>query len=149
MTLPFFIGVLTLAPAVLALLVLLSALLRVARLPVVAFLAAVGALIPAICLPFFTPILKNGDLIRIVPPFGDVHVETAWFAPAYRIDAFGVFAAYGIVFLVAPLLLWMAFHGESATVEVEAVAATDGDEGTAEVEVAAATRRLGLFQRRL
>ncbi len=149
MTLPFFIGVLTLAPAVLALLVLLAALLRIARLPVIAILATVGALIPAICLPFFTPILKNGELIRILPPFGDAHVETAWFTPAYRIDAFGVFAAYGIVFLVAPLLLWMAFHGESATVEaveVEAVEAADGEE---EVAATAVPRRLGLFERRL
>ena len=147
MTLPFFIGVLTLAPAVLALLVLLSALLRIARLPVVAFLATVGALIPAICLPFFTPVLKNGDLFRILPPFGNAHVDTAWFTPAYRIDAFGVFAAYGIVFLVVPLLLWMAFHGESAI--VEAVVATDGDEEVAVAEIAPATQRLGLFQRRL
>src|SRR5947209_2516810 len=104
MTLPFFIGVLTLAPAVVALLILLSA------------------------LPLFAPILKAGDLLRLTPAIGDQHIDTAWFSFAYRIDAFGVFAAYGIVFLVTPLLLWMAFHGESALVEIEATGDDEADE---------------------
>ncbi len=153
MTLPFFIGVLTLAPAVVALLILLSALLRIARLPIVVILATVGALIPAIFLPFFAPILKNGDLLRLLPLFGDQNVATAWFSPAYRIDAFGVYAAYGIVFLVTPLLLWMAFHGEAATAAAESVVDVEApqiaDDGSGVRVEVVATQRLGLFQRRL
>src|SRR5262245_647993 len=119
MPLTLFIGMLTLAPAVLALAVLGVGLAKYARLPVVLGLAALGALVPAISLLFLVSALAGGDLLLPPPLFGGLTGENAWFSAAYRIDAFGVYAAYGIVFIITPILVWMAFHGEMAEVAPE------------------------------
>src|SRR5262249_50967431 len=137
-------GILTLAPAVLALAVLGVGLARYTRAPVIVGLATLGALIPAICLPFFVPALTNGDLLLPSPLFGGVTGENVLFSPAYRIDAFSVFAAYGIVFLITPILLWMGLHGEKsapALAEEQATTpdATDDASGDASGDASAHT----------
>lgn len=117
MPLTTFLGLLTLAPAVLGLLVLAVGLLKYPRAPLVIGLAILGALVPAVCLLFLSPALSGGDLILVQPLFGGVTGPNAWFSPAYRLDGFDMFAAYGVAFIVAPLLLWLAFHGDMPSVE--------------------------------
>jgi formate hydrogenlyase subunit 3/multisubunit Na+/H+ antiporter MnhD subunit len=153
MPLTLFIGMLTLAPAVLALAVLGVGLAKYARLPVVLGLAALGALVPAISLPFLVQGLASGELLLPSPLFGGVTGDNAWLSAAYRIDAFGVFAAYGIVFIITPILLWMAVHGEFAevapdTLPVEPAQSEDEHAADAGAAAPAATTASANFMQR-
>ncbi len=113
-----FTGLLTLAPAVAALAILGLGLARRAHAPFVLGLAVLGALVPAICLLVVAPVLASGDPVQVVL-FGGVSGPEAWFSPAYRFDAFGLYAALGLTFLIVPLLLWMAWRGGSAISEAQ------------------------------
>ncbi len=145
MPLTLFMGLLTLAPAVIGLLVLVVGLLKYPRAPLVIGLAVLGALVPAVCLPFLSPALAGGDPILLQPLFGGALGPNVWFSPAYRLDGFGLFAAYGVAFLVAPLLLWLAFHGDMSVVK-DAKEPAEGAEGDG---VVAPEARAGFMSRAL
>src|SRR5262249_19725154 len=132
MPLTLYIEILTLSPAVLALVVVGVGLVKYARLPVVIGLAALGALVPAVALPYLGPGLEGGELLLPNPLFGGLTGDNAWFSAAYRIDAFGVFAAYGIVFIITPILLWMAFHGDIPALAPDTLLAATGESDDAD-----------------
>lgn len=110
MTLPVFLGILTLAPAVGGLIILALGLARRATPALALGIAALGALIPAICLLFLAPYLASGDPLYATL-FGGSIAPNAWFSAAYRVDAFGLYAAFGVAYLVTPLLLWLGWRG--------------------------------------
>ena len=113
-----FIGVLTLAPAVCGLLALSLGLLKRPLAPVVLALAIVGALIPAICLILLARDLTSGEPLLAVM-FGGASSGSGGFTPGYRFDAFALYAAFGVSFIVTPLLLWLAWQGGQALDEGE------------------------------
>jgi formate hydrogenlyase subunit 3/multisubunit Na+/H+ antiporter MnhD subunit len=108
--LTWFIGVLTFSPAIAALLIALAGFIRFIRprAPLVLAIAALGALIPAICLLLLVPDLASGQPI-FTSLAGGVGLND-WFAAAYRLDDLGLYAAFGLAFVVSPLLLWMAWQ---------------------------------------
>ncbi|GEM_PF-900289 len=82
------------------------------RLPRIAplIVAILGALIPMAGLVALAP-----DVIPELPLqltfLTNPHLApTAPFAPVYRVDTFGMYCAFGIAFLVAPLLLWVSWR---------------------------------------
>jgi formate hydrogenlyase subunit 3/multisubunit Na+/H+ antiporter MnhD subunit len=109
-SLPFFAVVLTLAPAVCALAVVAVGQIKPAPRYVLFALAALGTLVPAIFLLILAPQLSSGVPVRLALLGGDPR-PTAVFSPVYRLDALGLYAGLGLVFIVTPLLLWMAWHG--------------------------------------
>ncbi|MGZ3636857.1 MAG: proton-conducting transporter transmembrane domain-containing protein [Ktedonobacterales bacterium] len=113
MTIPVFLGILTLSPAIGGLIILALGLARRAMPALALGIAALGALIPAICLLFLTPYLASGDPL-FATLFGGSIAPNAWFSAAYRVDAFGLYAAFGVTFLVTPLLLWLGWRGAAA-----------------------------------
>lgn len=110
MPLTLLLGALTLAPLVAALAVAALGLAKRALPPAVFALAAAGALVPALCLLVLAPYLASGDPLRAAL-FGGVVGPTAWFSPVYRADAFSLYTGLGLAFLVAPVLLWLAWKG--------------------------------------
>src|SRR5579872_3662754 len=83
------IGVLTLVPALAAILIAGLGAARRAFAPVVFVLCALGALAPIICLLILAPYLGNGEPLRVTL-FGGSLAANAWFSAVYRADAFGV-----------------------------------------------------------
>src|SRR5262249_60961610 len=114
MPLTLYIEILTLSPAVLALVVVGVGLVKYARLPVVIGLAALGALVPAVALPYLGPGLGGGELLLPNPLFGGLTVDNALFSAAYRIDAFCVIAGYGLVLLMLTILFLRGFYCDLA-----------------------------------
>src|SRR5262249_61978521 len=110
MPLTLYIEILTLSPAVLALVVVGVGLVKYARLPVVIGLAALGALVPAVALPYLGPGLEGGELLLPNPLFGGITGDNAWFYAAYRIDAFSVFGVFGVCFIINQILLLMGYY---------------------------------------
>lgn len=104
------IGVLTLVPALAAILIAGLGVARRALAPVVFVLCALGALAPIICLLILAPYLGSGEPLRVTL-FGGSLAANAWFSAVYRADAVGVYAGLGLTILVVPLLLWMAWKG--------------------------------------
>ena len=118
MSLTFFFGVLTLTPAVLALVLLALGLARRASAAVALALAALGALVPAVCLVVLAPTVSP-DLPLDVTLFNGL--PTGWFTAAYRADAFSLYTSVAVAFVVAPLLLWFAWRGAAiSAAETEA-----------------------------
>jgi formate hydrogenlyase subunit 3/multisubunit Na+/H+ antiporter MnhD subunit len=109
-SLPFFAVVLTLAPAVCALAVVAVGQIKPAPRYVLFALAALGTLVPAIFLLILAPQLSSGVPVRLALLGGDTRPK-AVFSPVYRLDALGLYAGLGLVFIITPLLLWMAWHG--------------------------------------
>nr|MBF6592040.1 hypothetical protein [Ktedonobacterales bacterium] len=109
MSFSLFFGVLTLTPAVMALVILGLGLSQRARAPLALGLAALGAVVPAISLLLLAPDLSLGVPFHVAlwPGAG---IQHAWFAPVLRADNFGLFAAFGLVYLITPLLLWIAWR---------------------------------------
>jgi hypothetical protein len=108
-SLTIFLGVLTLAPALLALAVVTLGITRRALPGVVLGLACAGVLIPAICLLLLAPDLSTGVPIDL-GLFGGIAGDTARFSAGYRLDPFALYAAFGLAFIVTPLLVWMAWQ---------------------------------------
>lgn len=125
MPLTLLLGVLTLTPAACALVIAALGLAKRALPPVVLALAAIGVLVPAICLLVLVPYLASSEPLRL-SLFGGVTGPTAWFSPIYRADAFSLYAGLGLAFLIAPVLLWLAWQGPS----VAGRQATTGNGGT-------------------
>lgn len=115
MPLTWFIGALTFSPALAAILIALAGFIRFIRprAPLVLALAVLGALIPAICLLLLAPDLASGQPI-FTSLAGGVGLND-WLAIAYRVDSLGLYAAFGLAFIIAPLLLWMAWQRGAAT----------------------------------
>lgn len=128
MPLTWFVGTLTFSPALAAILIALAGFIRFIRprAPLVLALAALGALIPAICLLLLVPDLASGQPI-FTSLAGGVGLND-WLAAAYRLDSLGLYAALGLALIIAPLLLWMAWQrGASSATDLpaEAVDAPD------------------------
>ncbi|HEV2459499.1 MAG TPA: proton-conducting transporter membrane subunit [Ktedonobacterales bacterium] len=131
MSLPVFVGVLTFAPAVFALLIAATGLARRALAPLALGLAVIGALVPAICLLIIAPWLASGVPLFFTLLGGGVG-QNDWLSAAYRVDSFGLYAALGIVFIITPLLLWMAWQRGGVLLAAE----TTGDTPAADTGVA-------------
>ncbi|MFI5275109.1 MAG: hypothetical protein ACHQ4H_18925, partial [Ktedonobacterales bacterium] len=133
MPLSAYILLITLAPAVCGVLIVALGLARRAVVPAALALAVVGALIAAVGTVLLAPAM-DPNLPFFFTLFGGT--ISAWFGAAYRIDAFGLYAALGITLVVAPLLLWMAWQrGSAASAEDELeVAAVSEVAGTVEIE---------------
>ncbi|HEX6819859.1 MAG TPA: hypothetical protein VF120_15895 [Ktedonobacterales bacterium] len=108
MSLPLFFALLTLAPAVAAVLIAALGLANRPIARVVGILTIVGALIPLAALLYLVADLSSGMPLRLTL-FGPVGPGT-WLSLAYRSDAFSVYAAFGVVVVIAPLLLWMVWR---------------------------------------
>lgn len=137
-----FIGVLTLAPAVCGLLALALGLLKRPLAPVVLALAIIGAVIPAICLILLARDLTSGEPLLAVM-YGGGSGSSGSFTPGYRFDALALYAALGLAFLVTPLLLWLAWQGDTSASETDPVV------GPADAETDATTDQPAPFARRL
>lgn len=114
MPITLFVGVLTLTPAVCALLAAGLGLAKRASRPLLLVPAGLGVLIPAICLLMITPELSTGAPLRLALFGGVTSVSTA-FSAVYRLDAFALYTGFGLIFLILPLLLWMAWSGGVGT----------------------------------
>lgn len=148
-----FVGVLTLAPAICGLLALGLGLLKRPLAPILLTLAVVGALIPAICLILLArDLTTNEPLLAVL--FGGASSSSGGFTPGYRFDALALYAALGVAFLIAPLLLWLAWRGGQTTADVEPaledeVVVDDVDDvDDAEAEQAAEPEPIPGFMRR-
>jgi formate hydrogenlyase subunit 3/multisubunit Na+/H+ antiporter MnhD subunit len=124
---------LTLAPGVFALLILIAGLLKKPLAPLTLGLAALGALVPVVCLLLIVSALHGTTVPLWFTLFGGSISETAWFSAAYRIDPLGIYAAFGITCIVAPLLIWMAWQrGNEVIASGTAVDAESDQEGNQE-----------------
>ena len=110
MSLPFFLGALTLAPALCALLIAGLGVARFAFKSLALALCLIGLLLPIVLLFILYPELSSGNPV-FAGLFGGSSGLNDWFSAAYRIDGFGLYAAFGITIIVAPLLVWMAWRG--------------------------------------
>jgi formate hydrogenlyase subunit 3/multisubunit Na+/H+ antiporter MnhD subunit len=119
-----FVGLLVGMPALAALVLLALGLARRAVAPAALALVAVGALVPALALLVAQPYVASGDPLRTVL-LGGGSGPTDWFAPAVRLDGFGMYAGLGLTFLVVPLLLWVAWQTTPALAGTPAVPAED------------------------
>jgi hypothetical protein len=122
-SLPVFVGVLTFAPAVFAVLIAATGLARRALAPLALGLAVVGALVPAICLLIIAPWLASGVPLFFTLLGGGVG-QNDWLSAAYRVDSFGLYAALGIAFIITPLLLWMAWQRGGTLLATETAGGT-------------------------
>ncbi len=109
-TIPLFLGILTLVPAVAGLIIAALGLARRATPALALSIAALGALVPAVCAVILAGYLLSGEPVYATL-FGGSIAPDAWFSAVYRVDAFGVYAVFGIAFLVTPLLLWLGWRG--------------------------------------
>jgi formate hydrogenlyase subunit 3/multisubunit Na+/H+ antiporter MnhD subunit len=108
-------GILTLAPAVAAILVLALGLARRPLLPAVLVLAALGVLVPIVTLLELAPDVSFVIPLRVSLLGGPL--DTA-FTPLLRADALGLYAAFGVALLIVPFLIWIALRSAPASVLV-------------------------------
>jgi formate hydrogenlyase subunit 3/multisubunit Na+/H+ antiporter MnhD subunit len=128
--LPLFFGVLTLAPAVAALLI---AGLGRARRPIALAATALGALLPIAALLYLAAgkyTSLEGQRITLIGPSG----PGTWLSLAYRYDGFAIYAAWGVALVIAPLLLWMVWRGGAASMTEGEPAAAGTAAGAASAE---------------
>lgn len=107
MSLTLLFGLMTLAPAVVAILLVILSRLTTFRLPSpVAFaLAGLAAAAPIVGL-----ILLSSDLAFPTPlRFAFVGNSATPFAPVFRADGLSFYSAWGISVLIVPLLLWLVW----------------------------------------
>ncbi len=140
MSLSLLFGILTLAPAVAAILVLALGLARRPLLPAVLVLAALGVIAPIVALLELAPDVSFVIPLRVSLLGGPLN---AAFAPLVRADALGLYAAFGVAVLIVPFLLWVALRSSPAS----ALTTTSADD-TAETEEVVESEpepRVGLF----
>jgi formate hydrogenlyase subunit 3/multisubunit Na+/H+ antiporter MnhD subunit len=118
-------GILTLAPAVAAILVLVLGLVRRPLLPAVLALAALGVLVPIVTLFELAPDLSFVIPLRVSLLGGPLD---AGFTPLLRADALGLYAAFGVAALVVPFLIWVALRSTPASVFVTSTEETAEEE---------------------
>lgn len=114
MSLTLYFALLLLAPALFALIIAAFGFARRPLAWLVGACAALGVLLPLIGLIILN--LANGSAVPIqITLLGAAGPKILW-ALAYRVDAAGYYAAYGLLVAVTPLLLWLAWRGKfSAT----------------------------------
>lgn len=108
LSLTLFIAIVTLAPAILGILVFALGLAGYATRRLALALAIVGAIVPVVGVPLLASQVAFGYPVA-VRPFGLGSGFGAWVLPTYRLDTFAVFAAMGVAYVVLPLLLWLCF----------------------------------------
>jgi formate hydrogenlyase subunit 3/multisubunit Na+/H+ antiporter MnhD subunit len=127
-SLSLFFGVLTLTSAVMALIIVGLGYAQRARAPLALGLAAIGTVVPAIALLVLTPDLSLGVPYHVALwPGSDI--QRSWFAPILRADNFGHYAALGLAFIIAPLLLWIGWHTTRQGPAQAAIGASDRTSG--------------------
>jgi formate hydrogenlyase subunit 3/multisubunit Na+/H+ antiporter MnhD subunit len=112
------LGALTLAPALCALLIAGLGVARFALQPLALALSLLGLLVPVVLL-LLVALGSSSDNALFVGLFGGSVNENAWFSAVYRIDGFGLYLAFGITLIIAPLLVWMAWQGVEGEVSDE------------------------------
>ncbi|MEO7002920.1 MAG: proton-conducting transporter membrane subunit, partial [Ktedonobacterales bacterium] len=120
MALTLFFALLTLLPLVVGLILAALGAARLARPPVALGLVVLGALAPIVGVLLLAPDLPR-DVPTLVALLGAPGV---WFAPLYRLDGLSFYTACGIVFVIAPLLLWIAWR---AAPPIESESEADGN----------------------
>jgi formate hydrogenlyase subunit 3/multisubunit Na+/H+ antiporter MnhD subunit len=140
-SLTLYFALLLLAPAVFALLIAGLGFARQAIPWLVATCAALGVALPLIGLIILNLANVSGAPIQITL-LGASGPKVLW-ALAYRVDAVGYYIAYGMLVVVTPLLLWLAWRGKfsaalaSVDTHAEAAATTDDVEETSDTESSA------------
>jgi formate hydrogenlyase subunit 3/multisubunit Na+/H+ antiporter MnhD subunit len=122
-SLTLYFALLLLAPVVFALII---AALGFARQPIpwlVGICAALGVALPLIGFIFLNSANGSGVPIQITL-LGAEGPKVLW-ALAYRLDAAGYYAAYGLLVAVTPLLFWLAWRGRFSATPAEADAASE------------------------
>lgn len=148
MSLTLYFALLLLTPVFLALVIAVLGFARQAIPWLVGVCAALGVALPLAGLIFLNIANSSGVPLQITL-LGGTGPKVLW-AIAYRTDAIGYYAAYGLLVAVTPLLLWLAWRGKfsTAVVEIEApievsetpdatiiaAAEDDTDEGAQEAE---------------
>jgi len=115
-----FFGLLTLTPLAFAVVIGVLGAARQARAPLALALAALGALAPMVGLVLLAPDIVPDQLTGITLLADPANAATLVFGPVYRLDTVGAYCAFGVAFLVTPLLLWLAWRA----------APTDADDTT-------------------
>ncbi|MGO8949078.1 MAG: hypothetical protein ACLQUY_15815 [Ktedonobacterales bacterium] len=118
MSLPLLLGALTLVPALCALLIAGLGAARLALKPVALSLGLAGLLVPVVLLLVLVLGAPSGNPL-FVGLFGGSAGINDWFSAVYRIDGLGIYAAFGITVIIAPLLLWTAWTGAEIEVGAE------------------------------
>ena len=113
MSLPQLLGVLTLAPALCALLIAGLGVARFAQRGLALALALLGLLLPIAMLLTLTSEFSPSNPV-FIGLFGGTAGLNDWFSAVYRVDSLALYAAFGITIIAAPLLVWMAWKGSSA-----------------------------------
>ena len=115
MSLSLLFGLMTLIPAVIAILLGILSRVRALRAPTV---AAMVVTMLAAALPIIGLILLTSDLAYPTPVrFAFLGDGAAPFAPLFRADGFSFYAAWGIAALITPLLLWLVWRDAGQTAE--------------------------------
>jgi formate hydrogenlyase subunit 3/multisubunit Na+/H+ antiporter MnhD subunit len=112
-SLSLFFGVLTFAPAVAALLLAGLGLARRLTERMALILTSIGMLLPLVALIYLVADLRSGlaQKVTLVGPGG----PGTWLSLALRFESYAVYAAFGVMVVVTPLLLWMAWRGIDAS----------------------------------
>jgi len=140
-SLTLYFALLLLAPAVFALLVAALGFARQAIPWLVALCAALGVALPLVGLIILNLANISGAPIQITL-LGASGPKVLW-ALAYRVDAVGYYLAYGLLVVVTPLLLWLAWRGkfsaalapiDAPTETAAALDSPDNDEETPDAE---------------
>ena len=113
MSLPQLLGVLTLAPALCALLIAVLGVARFAQKGLALALALVGLLLPIAMLLTLTSEFSSSNPV-FIGLFGGTTGLNDWFSAVYRVDGLALYAGFGITIIVAPLLVWIAWKGPAA-----------------------------------
>jgi formate hydrogenlyase subunit 3/multisubunit Na+/H+ antiporter MnhD subunit len=137
-SLTLYFALLLLTPVFFALVIAALGFARQAIPWLVGVCAALGVALPLAGLIFLNNANSSGVPLQITL-LGEAGPKVLW-AMAYRLDAIGYYAAYGLLVAVTPLLLWLAWRGKFSVVasEIEAPAeeeaATPDDAGVEAAE---------------
>ncbi len=129
MSLPLYFSILTLTPALVALVLCALGFTRRLTSALAIGLSALGAIIPLICLAILGPDISGTTPLELQLA-GPSPASVPWLAPVYRLDPLGVAVAIGVSVIVVPLLLWLAWRGAPTGI----VTASNDSETSAESE---------------
>jgi formate hydrogenlyase subunit 3/multisubunit Na+/H+ antiporter MnhD subunit len=113
-SLTLYFALLLLAPVFFALIIAALGFARQAIPWLVGVCAALGAALPLIGLIILNIANSSGVPLQITL-LGEAGPKVLW-AVAFRLDAIGYYAAYGLLVAVTPLMLWLAWRGKFSTV---------------------------------
>jgi formate hydrogenlyase subunit 3/multisubunit Na+/H+ antiporter MnhD subunit len=129
-SLTLYFALLLLAPVFFALIIAALGFARLAIPWLVGVCAALGVALPLAGLIILNIANSSGVPLQITL-LGEAGSKVLW-AVAFRLDAIGYYAAYGLLVAVTPLMLWLAWRGKFSTVaavieEPAEIAATPED----------------------